>query len=789
MLDEQELLGVLRGTTSIEAICTSAGISRATFYAERDAYLRRRLPPSDIRLRGGVTAPVTILRDRRGIPHIYAQTDNDLQYGLGLAMAQDRLWQLDCFRRRGQGRLAEHLGPSYLSSDTLYRTLDLQRTADREAARLDEATNAAVCAFVAGINHGRELFGRELPIEFVILGYEPEPWQPADVITALRGFWWVLNGRLASLTAAEAIMRYVHDPALREAWLTPEFDDERIVPAQPAPIGGVARWPGGADNSALGSNNWAIDGRHSASGAGLLASDPHQGFMLPSNWYECRLSGPHDDAAGAAWAGVPGLLFGSNKRIAWGLTNNNTSTRDLYTEERHPTDPGRYRNGAHWQLFEERLETIRVRGQAAHQFMVQRTVRGTIVNHLLQPVAPEGDPPLALRWVGHEHSEDLRGLLALSRAETIDAFRAAVRGWAVPVFNWVVAEANGRVGYQCAGRIPIRGRATRGYRDARASADYWLGYVPNEAMPHLNDPADGFVCSANGAPVVDDYPYVFSGAFASGDRTLRIRQRLRTVSTSDRAFSQALQHDTYAPRAALWTPLIVQHLQAVSEPAAATLTAMLDGWDYHYEPEAHAPTVFEMFVRTWNTLLSAHNLPAHVQNVVNGLGSAGFRALAEERADWLGGDFSAALRVCAQTTLTDLQAHFGSDPAAWRWGNVHTAHFRHPLSTPATADCFDCGPHAVSGGAGTLRNTGLGTAPLFGAASGAEYLLVVDLAEPERIYALQNIGQSGMPGSPYYADQFQPWTEGAYHEVAFARSVVEAECTAIVELTPDQPAS
>lgn len=797
MLDDEQLLAALRGDTSVEALCEAAGIGREEFVAMRDSFLRRRLPPTDLRLRGGVTAPLEILRDRRGIPHIYAQTDADLQFGLGLAMAQDRLWQLDFFRRRGQGRLAEHLGPAYLSSDITHRTLELARIAEREVELLDEATSAELSAFVAGINRGVELFGRELPVEFVILGYEPEPWRPADVIAALRGFWWSLNGRLASLTAATAIERYVSDPALRSALLTPEFANERIVPpGSPYPPAALApSFPGGApglhagaDSSALGSNNWAIDGRRSGTGAGLLASDPHQGFMLPANWYECRLSGPRDDAAGAAWAGAPGLLFGSNRRIAWGLTNNNTSTRDLYAEEPHPDDPARYRDGAEWRRFEEWDETIAVRGQAPHRLTLRRTARGTIVNHLLQPVNPEGDPPLALRWVGQEHIEDVRGMLALGRAQSWEEFRNAVANWAVPVFNWVVAEAGGRVGYQCAGRIPLRGRVTRGYRDAAVPEDRWLGYVPFEAMPRLESPPDGFVCSANGAPVADDYPYPFTGAFASGDRTLRIRERLGTKARADRVLSEALQHDTYSPRAARCCPIILRHLAAADDPDCAELRGMLEGWDYRYEPGTAAPTAFEMFMRVWAARLSERNVPAHLRALLTGLGSAGMRALEEERTDWLGGDIQGAVRACAAAALAELRASFGASPAGWLWGVVHTAHFRHPLSGPATADCFDIGPRAVSGGAATLRNTGLGVAPLFGAASGAEYLLVADLAEPERIRALQNIGQSGMPGSPHYGDQFEAWTDGAYHDVLFAREAVEAERSAYVAVTPDQSA-
>ena len=591
----------------------------------------------------------------------------------------------------------------------------------------------------------------------------------------------------------EAAGRHLPEGPLREAFLTPDFADERIVPrGSPYPPAGLApvqppgagRRPAGTDAGATGSNNWAVGRGRARSGAAVLGSDPHQPFMLPSNWYECRLSGPEDDVVGAAWAGMPGVWFGRNRRIAWGLTNNNASLRDLYVEEVAPGDPGRYREGDEWRPFVERTVEIAVRGRAPERLTVRETARGPLVNRLIQAVDPAGDPPLSLRWVGREHLEEVRALLAVNRARDWEEFRAALAGWAIPTFNWAYADVDGHVGYQCAARLPVRGRVARGFREASNPADRWLGYVPFEAMPRRYDPADGFVATANNAPVADDYPYPFYGAFASGERALRIREALATSEAFDAEQCRALQQDTYSHYARRVCAALLRRLAGSSEPDVDVFAEQLAGWDHRYDTTATAPVFFETFARAWAARVAGERFPQHLAPLMVGQGTVAARLLEADDLAWFAGDKAAAIVECARRAVGEVKERFGADPAGWAWGAVHRAHFKHLLSNPAVADAFDVGPRGVSGAAGTVRNTGLGTSPLFGAASGAEYQLVADLAEGRGIRAAQNIGQSGQPGSPHYADQFLDWIDGTYHTVAFDREAVEAERSARVRVEP-----
>lgn len=790
-LDDAAILSVLRGDRDIAAVCAAADVPRDEFIATRDAYLRRRLPPTDLRLIGGVEGPLDILRDRYGIPHIYAETTVDLFFGLGLAMAHDRLWQMDIFRRRGLGRLAEVLGPEYLSADITHRTLMLDHIAERDVPLLDEPTADILAGFVAGVNRGIETLVQYLPIEFAILEYEPEPWTVRDVLAAARGFWWSLNGRLQSIIAAEAAIRHLPAGPLLTAFLTPEFPEERIIPpGSPLPSVDLASTKppesnqsfAGSDNSATGSNNWAVGGSRTPTGAGILGSDPHQPFMLPANWYECRLRGPEDDLIGAGWTGMPGIWFGRNRHIAWGLTNNNASTRDLFIEEVHPSDPSRYRDGSAWRPFGERPITISVRGRVPHQFTVRETVRGPIVNHLVPHVDPAGEPPLSLRWIGQEHLTEIRSVVALGRARSWEEFRTALADWTLPVFNWGFTDRDGNVGYQCASRMPIRDRVIRGFREANNPGDQWRGYVPFDAMPQLENPPYGFIESANNVPVPGDYPYVFNGAFASGERAVRIRESIEATPLFDTAACVALQNDTRSPRAMAFRTALLARLADEADPDVRLFRAQLADWDARYTTIATAPVFLETFARLWDDRIARERFPSHLVPLVTGQGSVAIQLLAGDTLDWFMSDKHAVITTCVQGAVRAVRERFGADPVGWAWGAVHRAHFRHPLSNPGNADCFNVGPLGVSGSSTTVRNTGLGAD--FSAASGAEYRLIADLGDPAGILATQNIGQSGRPESPHYRDQFGDWVQGTYHRVHFDRDVVETERTAWLQMAP-----
>jgi penicillin amidase len=761
-MDEAALLAALRGSGSVDEICAASGVPRGEFLAARDAMLRRLATIGDARIAGKVSGKVEILRDRAGVPHVFASSTADLYFGLGLAMAQDRLWQMDRLRRRALGRQAEILGAAYVASDIAHLTVGIDEMAAREPALMDGATYAICEAFVAGINRQIEVLGADLPIEFQVLDYAPAPFTVSDVVAIARGIWWSLNGRIDRIAAAEAA-RFLPTEALRTAYLTPELSENLVLPA------GIAGAPlaVGSDD-ATGSNNWAITGARSASGATLLAGDPHQPFWVPSSWYEYGLHGPEDDAAGAGHPGVPGLWWGCNGAIAWSLTNNAASTRDLYREEVCATDPALYRDGDVWRRFGVREVAIPVRGGAAEALTIRSTVRGPVVNALVPAVTEGGEPPLSLRWVGAEHLDDIRASIALARARDWTAFRAAVRDWSVAVFNWIYADAAGNAGYQMAGRIPVRGRVTAGFRDAGNPEDRWVRKIAFEDLPHVFNPPRGYVASANQRIVPPDFPEPIYGAYSQGHRGVRIDEAFAAMPVADREATIALQNDVKGPRAERLVPFILPHLTGAE---FARLRDALDGWDFGYTLDSAGPTVFETFMFLWQRSVLSVHFPARLLDLVQQQTGLAVSLLEEPAFAYFEAGTPAMVRDVALDCVARLREGLGED---WRWGRVHTAHWLHPVATPSVADAFDVGPAAVDGGSHTVRNTG-GEQPPHVAGSGAEYRIVVDFAAPDSFLAVQNIGNSGTPGSAHYRDQFQAWLDGGYHVVHLRREKLDAE--------------
>jgi penicillin amidase len=725
--------------------------------------------PDSTTIHAAVTGTVEILRDRAGIPHVFASHTGDLYFGLGLAMAQDRLWQMDRLRRRAFGRQAEILGAAYVAADIAHLTVGIGEICDREVGLVDPATAAIVDAFVKGINRGIEAMGDALPAEFGTLGYRPEPFTMRCVLGITRAFWWSLNGRIDRLIAAESARLLPEE--LRAAFLTPEASENLVLPSVSAPN------PAGTDD-ATGSNNWAIAGRRSETGFPQLAGDPHQPFWVPSSWYEFGLHGPEDDAAGCGHPGVPGLWYGSNGVSAWCLTNNMASTRDLYREEVDPSDASRYREGDGFVKFGEHQATIKVRGEADRMVTIRSTVRGPIVNALVPPIDAAGDPPMSLRWVGMEHLDDLRAIIGLSRAKSWEGFREVLRDWSVAVFNWIYADRSGHIGYQMAGRIPLRGRVYPGVRDAGNASDSWQGYIPFEAMPQRSDPASGTVASANQRIVGSDFPYPIYGAYSQGHRGVRIDQVFAHSPKLPVAGSVALQNDVKNTRAERNVGYILAALEGNAE-----LAAPLAGWDFRYTLDSIAPTFFETFMALWNRKVQALHLPAHLIDLTVQQTGLCISVLEGAFPDYFPGGVKPAIIETARATHANLAARLGPDSSLWAWGKVHIAHWPHPLSTPETASALDIGPAPVDGGSHTLRNTG-GELPPHKATSGAEYRIVVDFAAPESFRAVQNIGNSGNPASPHYRDQFDAWLRGEYHVVHLTRAGVEADTVGRTVIRP-----
>ena len=468
----------------------SLGGSREEFDAWWRDECRRRVPAAT----GDLTGPrgaVRIDRSAHGLPHVRATTDADVFFGFGYVTAQDRLFQLDYLRHKAAGRLAELLGPEAVESDRLYRTLGLKQIADREWDTLTADTRELVTAYSAGVNALIDRSRGHLPIEFGLLGYEPEPWSPVDCLLIHGEFRWYLTGRFPVIAIPELVKRAVGDGPLYREFLLGEADDESILhPGEyKAKLGSdSARGTSGDDGP--GSNNWVLAGPRTTTGKPIVCSDPHVMFAAVSIWHEVALTGGSFRVTGVALAGMPAVMIGRTDRVAWGITNNICMLRDLYQEKTDPAHSGCFRYDGQWEPARERTETIQVRGGSPVTVTIRSSRNGPIVDDVIPAVCkPTG--PVSLRWQGFEPCGWLPAMIGMNRAKTAVEFREAGRPWAVPTFNLVYADADGHVGFQTVGRLPIRTTPERAYRPGWDPAHQWQGTIPYDELPHAIDPPRG----------------------------------------------------------------------------------------------------------------------------------------------------------------------------------------------------------------------------------------------------------------------------------------------------------
>jgi penicillin G amidase len=769
-LSSRDLLLRLGRGESIAAVCAAADLSRPEFDSWWRDECRRRVPAATGSCRrAGLRGPVRLERDRWGIPHIRAANDADLFFGFGYATAQDRLFQLDFVRRKARGRLAEILGPEAVESDLLYRTVGIGAIAERELGTLPDEVRGFLTSYTAGVNAFIAESHDKLPIEFDLLDYRPEPWAPSDSLAILGEFRWYLTGRFPVIVIPELVKRAVGDGPLYRAFLTGEEDDESILQPGEYPRGlhRQASASASAPGDGLGSNNWVLAGTRTQTGQPLLASDPHIPFAAVSIWQEVHLDGGSFHGAGVALAGAPALIIGRTENVAWGITNNICSQRDLYQEKTDPAHPGCYLYDGKWEPAGQREEVIQVKDAEPVRKLIRSSRNGPIVDEVL-PAPARQTGPASLRCLGAEPCGWLTALLDMNRARTCAEFRAATRPWRVPTFSLVYADTAGHIGYHAVGGIPLRRHAERGYRAGWDPRQQWDGLIPTEAMPHLADPARGFIATANNRVAPDDFAYPLSGTWTSGHRARRVRAMIESGTPLARETCQAMQMDLRSGRAAVCTPPLLAALAADAEPRVRQAADLLAAWDYRVEKNSVAATLFNVFFAHWCRIVAEERFPPAEAPLIAGA-SAGLAAdlLQADRAGWFARQNRAqAIGSAFRAALDELTNKLGPDMRQWTWGRLHTLVQKHFLSGRGDlGELLDRSGLPLGGDTSTVCSAQADADHK--AILGAGYRLVADLADPRRgLWAIEVAGTSGQPGSPHYDDQLSAWSEGGYHYLA-----------------------
>lgn len=731
-------------------------------------WLRGSLPQVDGTLRvAGLDERVTVTRDAHGIPRIVAASEHDAYFALGFVHAQDRLWQMEMQRRAGAGRLSEMFGPSSLGTDRFIRTLGIYDLAERSYEHMTPEARAALDAYAAGVNAWIDGHGGALPPEFVLLRHRPEPWRPADSLVwarlmalQLSGNWQedLLRARVAARLPAERL-RTLWPPYPADAPTTVVRDEtaQAMLAATPDIL-----------QPRLASNVWAISGEHTATGKPVLANDPHLEFEAPILWYLAIIETPNLTLSGATVPGVPFHLLGHNGSIAWGITTTHSDTVDLFVEEE--TGAGFYRTPDGKAAFETRVETILVKDDDPVTITVRQTRHGPVISDVLGDRADGLILALAATALDAE-DVTAQAFYNMHRARDWPAFVEALRDFGTPQQNVAYADKDGNIGFYVPGRVPVR-RAGDGTVPAPGgTGEYdWVGWVPFEELPRIENPANGLIVNANNKVVADGYKHFLSAQWPAPYRAFRITELLAGQSRHEIGDSARIQADVVS----LMERDLLARLEKVvaKDPRAAKAFEMLRDWNRSWHRDRPEPLI----MAAWLVEIQQELLDGAVGELKASFPVPRplFLAAALSGEDgWCPDSCGANLSTSLDKALDKLAAAYGNDMKTWRWGDAHQATFEHRFfrHIPVLKDLSRI-TIATDGGDFTVnRGTFIPAEgrPPFAHVHGAGYRAIYDLADLDNSLFIIATGQSGNLLSGHYRDLVEEWRDGRYLTLSSTR--------------------
>jgi len=685
----------------------------------------RPLPQTSGEIAAPLGQPAEVVRDELGVPHIDAGSDEDLYFLQGFVTAQDRLFQMDFLRRRAAGRLAEIFGEAALANDRRAQTLGMEAAAERYARGLDGPARRIFAAYARGVNFFLERRGRRLPVEFALLRYDPRPWRIADSLLVALEMFRTLSSTWRSDLARQALLE--------------SGDPKRVRRLYPV-------WSG--LEPPLGSNAWAVAGERTASGKPLLAGDPHLEFTVPPVWYQIHLRSPGLHVAGMSLPGLPGVIIGHNDRIAWSVTSLQFDVEDLYQEQLDPaTGQYLYRGGV--RRASRRVSRLLVRGGSP-------VVVETWVTHHGPVVATARGRRFALRWTALELESFRYPIRALNRAGGWEEFRRALREFPGPALNFVYADVEGNIGYQVAGKLPIRDYDGAYPQDGAAGEFEWKGYISFDDLPAVFNPASGIVVSANQNPFPQDYRYRVGGHFAPGYRARRIRELLSGKDQWTAQAMLAVQTDIYDPflHGLARRAVAAWERRPEGGPTLAAAIDRLRVWDGRMDKASRAALIAR--------LLFQHLRREVAERAAKGAGlvydfpmaAPVIEKLIEEQPrDWFP-DYDALVLRALADACAEAERMFGGRIEGWQYGRWNRLRPSGGLLVrlPLIGRYFAYRPVARSGSPNTVLQVNGLVMP--------SARMVLDTSDWDDSRYVLPFGESGQRFSKHFRDQWEAYLEG-----------------------------
>lgn len=722
--------------------------------------------------------------DDRLVPHVYAQNENDLYFVQGYLHAKFRLWQMEFQTHAAAGRLSEIMGDSssgtsFLKIDKFFRRLGMVYGAEQSLKKVQEdpIIKAETDAYTKGVNaYISSLKPNQYPFEYKLLNYKPEPWTNLKTQLFLMYMSFDLTGhdidfeltaakRIFSMADIEALSPVTHDSLDPIIPRGTKFPRPSVMPKMPADANAYFS---AVDSGAIayvvqpdednGSNNWAVTGSKTQSGAPILCNDPHLGLNLPSLWYEMQLSTPEFSCYGVSFPGAPSIIIGFNEHIAWGVTNAGRDVKDYYEITFRDSTMKEYLYNGSWRQTSFRKEVIKIRGGTEVTENIAMTVFGPVMYDNVYKSKLNDGKYYAVRWAAHDPGNALLTFNRLDRAANYAQFESAISTFDCPGQNFVFASKSGDIAIQQQGKFPAKWRRQGSFVMPGKSSEYaWQGYIPAEENPRDYNPARGFVSSANQLAADSTYPYYLSGP-ADIFRGISINRKLNSMSHISVEDMQALQNDNYNVFAEMIRPVLVRNIDTTKLDAdELSYFSRYRNWSLHNDIAAEGATIFDLW---WTMLDSCIYHDEYARSAV----TLPFPAKATTM-QWLlkGGDYKFVDNITTpkKETLGEivLRAFKAAYPDMVKldnenhlaWGKYKDTHIQHLLKLPACSRLH----LPIGGGEGIINATK--------AAHGPSWRMVVQMSSNIEAFGVYPGGQSGNPGSPYYDTFVDNWVNGTYY--------------------------
>ncbi len=742
-----------------------------------------------------LSSPVNVFRDSMGIPHIYADNEEDLYRTVGYVMAQDRMWQMDLMRRITTGRLSEVLDPGLVEADQLFRALDFLSKSRMVIAQTDPEILRCMEAFTDGINQYINQHQKNLSFEFTMLGYKPDLWKIEHTFNLIGYMAWDLSSGWNTDMALYKLQQVVSDSLFSELLPDMKFQTTPVFPEFMSSDNTLELQSAMSDAIEIieelglqvfeASNNWAVSGEKSETGMPIMANDMHLGLMAPGIWYQMHqvIEGKLN-VTGVALPGAPFIIAGHNEDIGWGMTNVAVDDLDFYLETINPADSNQYLLDGEWKDMKIVKEEIPVKGADEPAVRINRfTHRGPVVSEF----KGVKDKVMSASWQGNEFSNEIRTVYLLNRAGNWEEFRDALSTFNSVSQNVVYADRKGNIGLQTAAGVPIRHSGGILVYPGDTSLYDWQGAVPFEELPNSYNPECGYVSSANNKTVNEDYPYYIGTWFGLPWRIGRIREMLEEKELFGTDDFKRMLRDQHSHFAMLMTPLYLDALQKQASGDYQEAFEALAEWDYDMQATSAAALIFEIMFMELNRAMFEDELGDNYKQLAYNTIAKNLIEKTRVTGESLWCDnvntpdvtesFHDNIRTAFQHTMDTLSSMYGPEVNTWEWGQLHSVALMHPMGNVSIVEKLfkvNRGPYPIGGSSHTVCPYSYPKGTSFVANHGASERHIFHTADWDLSLTVIPTGISGIPASPHYLDQTELYVNNQYHRDHFSREAVES---------------